>query len=886
MSDQNNNNSLYENSEYPSRQRRTADQHPRRRPRKKRGSTGNTILKVLGTLFLVGLCTGAVLCCFGAYYVQTVILPEVEVSMDDFQLGENSVMYYQDKETGRYVEMTTLLSSTSSVWVDLEEMPKYLPQAAVAIEDQRFYTHPGVDWKRTAKAVLDMFLGNDISGGSTITQQLIKNMTDYNETTVKRKVTEIFRAIRFTQNNSKDDTLEMYLNIIPLGAGCEGVGSASLKYFGKPVSELTLAECASLVGITNNPSKYGPYSFAKSKTSTGEVWDARQWNKYRQEVILGEMLKQGMISQEEHDEAVAQELVFVRAEGEEAETEIYNWYEETVISDVRADLKEKYGFSDSRLDQIMARGGLRIYTCMDPEIQAIAEAVYEDRANLNYTSKSGQQMQSSITIIDNETGDVAAIVGRFGEKTENRGMNYANAAKRQPGSSIKPLTVYAPALEMGKLSPISVLDDYPYDTRTGSAWPLNSGGNRYRGLTTLKDGLMRSANTIAVRVVADYVTPQESFSFGKDKFKLDLVDAVQSGDQIMSDIDISPMAMGGLTAGVSSRTMAQAYATFPSAGVYTYSRTYTRVTQLVDGEEVVLLENEPEKEQVLKESTAYYMNTMLQRVISGSGAGGDGHTGGEAALSGMRAAGKTGTTSDNFDRWFVGYTPYYTAAVWTGYEQNEKMKTGSANPAAVLWKKVMSQVHEGLENKKFPEVSGLKQVTYCLDSGLLAGEYCALDPRGSRVATDYIFPEDYPDGRTCTVHTAESVVKVCVDSPILNEDGTETGLYHIAGPYCPEESLREVCYPNYEREKVGSAVAQDEMYRFDVVEAQGTCTVHTEAPVVQPDPSDPNFPWDPSQPVDPNDPGSGSQTDPSGSGSGSGSDSPPPSQDIPQDQWP
>ena len=183
VSDQNNNNSLYENSEYPSRQRRTADQHPRRRPRKKRGSRGRTILKVLGTLFLVGLCTGAVLCCFGAYYVQTVILPEVEVSMDDFQLGENSIMYYQDKETGRYVEMTTLLSSTSSVWVDLEEMPEYLPQAAVAIEDQRFYTHPGVDWKRTAKAVLDMFLGNDISGGSTITQQLIKNMTDYNETT-------------------------------------------------------------------------------------------------------------------------------------------------------------------------------------------------------------------------------------------------------------------------------------------------------------------------------------------------------------------------------------------------------------------------------------------------------------------------------------------------------------------------------------------------------------------------------------------------------------------------------------------------------------------------------------------------------------------------------
>ena len=312
----------------------------------------------------------------------------------------------------------------------------------------------------------------------------------------------------------------------------------------------------------------------------------------------------------------------------------------------------------------------------------------------------------------------------------------------------------------------------------------------------MRSGLARSVNTIAVRILADLVKPENSFHFVEDKYHIDLVDALEVNGKISSDIDVSPLALGGLTNGVSTRDMAEAYATFPSNGIYSYSRTYTKV---LDSNGEVLLDNQPETHTVLKESTAWYMNTMLQRVISGSGVSGDGHTGYEAALSGMRAAGKTGTTSDNFDRWFVGYTPYYTAAVWTGYEQNEKMKTGSANPAAVLWKKVMSQVHEGLENKKFPEVSGLKQVTYCLDSGLLAGEYCALDPRGSRVATDYIFPEDYPDGRTCTVHTAESVVKVCVDSPILNEDGTETGLYHIAGPYCPEESLREVCYPNYER---------------------------------------------------------------------------------------
>ena len=213
------------------------------------------VWKVLGTLLLVGLCTGALLCCFAAVYINKVIVPIADLSMDDFSYGENSVMYYQDKTTGEYVEMTTLLNTTSSIWVDLEDMPQDLIDAAVAIEDRRFWTHNGVDWGRTVKAVFSMFTGGDIQGGSTITQQLIKNQTGYNETTVKRKITEIVRAIRFTQNNSKEDTIERYLNIIPLGSGCEGVGSAALEYFGKPVSELTLAECASLISITNNPSK-------------------------------------------------------------------------------------------------------------------------------------------------------------------------------------------------------------------------------------------------------------------------------------------------------------------------------------------------------------------------------------------------------------------------------------------------------------------------------------------------------------------------------------------------------------------------------------------------------------------------------------------------------
>ena len=844
MSDQNN--SLYENSEYPSR-RHAPGQEPRsRRPRKKpRRDAAGTVFKVLGTLLLVGLCTGAILCCFAAVYIKTVIVPQADLNLEDFILGENSVMYYQNKDTGEYEEMVTLLSTTSSIWVDYEDMPQDLINAAVAIEDQRFWTHSGVDWKRTAKAVLSMFTGGDIEGGSTITQQLIKNLTDYNETTVKRKIIEIVRALRFTQNYSKTDTITYYLNIIPLGSGCEGVGSASYEYFGKPVSELSLAECASLIAITNNPSKYGPYSSAMIATeSTGELWDARQWNKWRQENVLGKMLELGMITQEEYDQAVAEELVFVKEENEQDDSTIYSWYEETVISDVRDDLVEQLGWSESVANQMLARGGLRIYTCMDPEIQAIAEEIYTNRDNLNYTSRDGQLMQSSITIIDNSTGDVVAIVGQFGEKNKNLLNNFANSAKRQPGSSIKPLSVYSPALEMGLISPITVLDDYPYDDRNTTGWPVNSGAARYKGLTNVRTGLKNSVNTIAVRILADYVTPQESFQFVEERYNIDLVDAVEVNGQVKSDIDVAPMSMGGLTSGVCTRDMAEAYATFPNNGVYTESRTYTKVTQLVDGQEVVLLENEPKRETVIKASTAYYMNSMLQAVLdSGTAAGHD--------LPNMRAAGKTGTTSENYDRWFVGYTPYYTAAVWTGYEHNAKMS--GANRALELWEKVMTKVHAGLENKKFPEPSGLKPVSYCLDSGLLATDYCKLDPRGSRVATDNVFQEDFPEGLYCTAHTKESLVKVCKDCPILDADGKETGLYHLAGQYCPEESIVEMCLPDYQREPVGTAVAQDEMYRKATVEAYGPCTVHTEPAVADPwFPIDPWDPWGSEEPDDSN----------------------------------
>ena len=838
--------SIYENTQYPPREHQ---ERPRRRRR--RSSPAAAVLKVLGTLLLVGLVTGAFLCCFGAVYIKTVIIPVAqEFTMNDFDVGENSVMFYQDQSTGEYKELVTLLNTTSSIWVDSDEIPKYLKEAAVAVEDKRFYTHPGVDWVRTGKAVLCMFTGQDIQGGSTITQQLIKNLTGYNETTVKRKVVEIFRALEFTKKYSKDYTLEWYLNIIPMGGKYKGVGSASYYYFGKPVSELSLAECASLISITNNPSMYSPYSTARFEDpDTGEILTARDKNKQRQELVLWLMKDQGKISQEEYDQAVAEELNFVRGEGETQETDIYSWYEEQVITDVKNDLMEKYNYSEDVADRMLARGGLRIYTCVDLDVQRAAERIYENRDNLNYTSSNGQLMQSAITIIDNSTGDIAAIVGRVGEKTGNRWKNLATDAYRQPGSSLKPLSVYSPGLEMGVISPITVVDDYPYQVLNGSPWPINSGSARYKGLTTVRQGLAQSVNTVALRVLADRVTVDASFDFVQSRYHIDLVQAQQSGDTVQSDMSLAPLSMGGLTKGVTTRQMATAFAAFPSGGIYRTSRTYTKVTHIVNDVEEVLLDNASTQEQAVKPTTAYYMNSMLSGVVSSAG------TAGSARFSSsMDIAGKTGTTSSAYDRWFVGYTPYYTAAVWTGYEYNARMS--GPNRAIAMWKLVMEQVHKDLSAKKFAEPDGLTTVTVCKDSGLLATSYCEMDPRGSRAFTDRVFREDAPT-EFCTCHTQESVVTVCKADPILNEDGSETGLWHLAGEFCPEDQLHQICLVQFDRTPVGDAVAADNAYLYSNAESLGVCTVHTAPPEPEPelppvvDPFDPStwFPsTDPTQP--------------------------------------
>lgn len=839
-------------------------------PRRRRKSTGRHVAgmigKVLGTLLLIGICTGAIMACYAVVYVQTIIMPQAEgviSALSLYDVNQSSTMYYTDKTTGELVEMLTLSGGEDRVWVSYDEIPQNLINATVAIEDQRFWTHSGVDWKRTAYGVFSMFTGKDIQGGSTITQQLIKNRTQYDEVTVKRKILEIFTALEYEKTHSKEEILEWYLNYIYLGERCYGVYAASLNYYGKELQDLTLAECASLISITNNPSLYNPYRNPDA-------------NLYRRNLVLDQMEKQGKISEAVRDAAKAEPLNLKRETGTSREQEIFTWYEDQVINDVISDLVKELGISQDAATDLIYRGGLRIETCYDPDVQAYVDTVYKDRSVLELDSKTGQEIQSAITVIDNRTGNVVALAGGIGEKEGSRIFNRATDTIRPPGSSIKPLAVYAPALDMGLLTPATVFDDTPIDLN-GSAWPKNSYGY-YKGLTTVYEALEDSVNTIAVKVLRDLVTPNLSYQFLEERFGITSLESGRTvNGEVKTDNALAPLALGGLTDGVSTYEMAAAYATFANNGMYKDPRTYLKVTAVdTNGKETVLLENTSSSEAVLKESTVYYINTMLQNVIKSG-------TGHDANFSGMTIAGKTGTTTSNNDKWFVGYSPYYTAAVWVGYDQQERIPSNSYL-AARLWKQVMEPLHGNLENTGFKTPDNLVNQTICLDSGMIATDACALDPRGKRTATMSFVSGDQPK-EYCTVHVS---VKVCKESsPILKYDGTESGVYHIAGEFCPEESVITVGLLDYQRIRVNESVtARDDAYLKSTLEAlenSGLCDVHTEAerepePFDPGDPStwptdDPNFdPFDPTtwpdydpgtEPgVDPDDPGTEPTDDP------------------------
>ena len=630
------------------------------------------VAKIVVTVLLVILTTTLLLACVFAFYVKTCLTEDIDVSLSDYQLSESSIIYCETS-AGEYKELATLHGSENRIWVDLEDIPDYLVKALVAIEDHRFYEHKGVDWYRTVGAMFTMLTGGDDSfGGSTITQQLIKNLTGNKEVTVQRKLIEIFQALEFEKKYDKDEIIEWYLNAVYFGEGCDGIYTAAQKYFGKGPSQLTLAESASIVGIVNLPTYYSPFYSEEN-------------NKERQETVLRRMYELGYISYDEYEEAKNEQLVFTRSDNEVADQEIYSYYVEAVIKDVTEDLMEQKGISQDTARQLLYNGGYRVYSCLDPYIQECVDNVYLDVENFPKPYRANdQQLQSAMVIMDPYTGEVVAMSGGVGEKTGNLVLNRATDALRAPGSSFKPLAVYAPAIELGLITPSTLVNDAPREEveMSQNQWYPNNSDFKYRGIIDIATGVRLSLNTVAAQVL-DKLGLDASTNFLKNKLGITSL--------VPDDYNYASLALGELTNGISVLEMAQAYCTFDNSGIFTEARTYSRVTDAAGN---IVLDNQPKTHVAMKSSTATNITSLL---FSAANYG----TGSESIFSGQAIAGKTGTSSYNWNRWFAGYTPYYVGVVWTGFDQPEQMYV-YGNPAAQVWRRVMQQVHAGLEYKSFP----------------------------------------------------------------------------------------------------------------------------------------------------------------------------------------
>ena len=772
--------------------------------RKKRGVL-RKILFWVGTLILVGILTVAMFVGIFMTYVDKSLKGHVEVDIDAYDPSVSSELYYRDPDTGEEVMYQTLfLNAENRIWVTLDKIPKNLQNAAIAIEDKRFETHHGVDWKRTVGAIGYTLMGKSVQGGSSITQQMIKNATGDNQNTVKRKVVEIYRALAFETTHSKDEVMEQYLNRIYMGESCYGVKTAAKMYFNKDVSELDLAECASLIAITNNPSMYDPLI---------SDW-TREKNRNRQTDVLDAMLDQEKISEAQYNAAMNEEIVFSDGytcfgnyvdpdpgeSGESGEGEVVraqnSYFTDQVINDVIAAFQEKYGY-DYLTAENKVFGGCKIYTTQNINIQHMVEEIFETTSYLDCLDSEGEPLQAAITLMDPYTGEVIALVGGTGVKTINRGWNWATDT-RQCGSAIKPISTYAPALDDGTITAASSIDDYPIMELNGYAYPQNSHSG-FLGLTTVYRAITESLNTCAARVNMKYGT-YSSYNFMVDKLGFTTLTEDDAGK-------VGAMALGGFQYGVNTREMCAAYCIFVNDGLYTKPYTFYRVE---DADGNVLLENGTESSVAIKESTAYLMREFLRSVIT------DG-TGYEAAFSGMSQAGKTGTTNDERDRYFVGFTPYYCAAVWTGYRSNEEIWIGG-NPAANLWRQVMSKIHADLSDPGFHSATGVTTVTVCADSGMLATDACTHDLRGNRCRTVTVAADNAPTQR-CTMH---KTVKWCKDGK------------HLATELCPEESVIEVSVLDYDREIIKGIKASDHKYLLKVLSADKIdgkdnkeCPVHT-----------------------------------------------------------
>ena len=770
--------------------------------------TGSKLIKKL-LLFVVYLLLIAVVgaagigcsLAFGIFKGVIDTSPSIE-NVDVTPTGFSTFVY--DNEGNQIAKLISQDSNRIPVTMDM--IPENLAHAFVAIEDERFYEHNGIDIKGIIRAAY-VGISNGFhftEGASTITQQLLKNnvFTDWVTEdsfadSMKRKIQEQYLAIELTKTMSKDDVLLNYMNTINLGQNTLGVQAASMRYFNKSVSTLTLSECAVIAGITQNPSKYNPISHPEA-------------NAERREKVLGNMLEQGYITQAEYDEAMADDVYSrIQIVNDEVDESLVNsYFVDALTDDVLADLQAA-GYTEQQAYTLLYSGGLQIYSTQDPDIQAICDEEFSNEENYpgdcrwllsyaltikksngdfeNYSSEMLRQYfrenssssydllydsqdeayadietykasllaegdevydesvsltaqpQVSITIEEQSTGYIVAMVGGRGTKEASRTLNRATDTKRQPGSCFKIVAGYAPGLDSGLITLATAINDAPFNYANGR--PVGNWYSGYRGISNARQGIIDSMNILAVKVIT-YITPQLAYEYLQNFGFTTIVDreekTVNGETQIYSDIQQS-LVLGGLTYGVTNEELNASYATIANGGVYIKPKLYTKI---LDHDGNVILDNtEPESRRVLKETTAFLLTSAMQDVVTSG-------TGTLANFGTTAIAGKTGTTSDYNDVWFTGYTNYYTACVWEGYDDNTKLRTGDErNIAKKLWRKVMGRIHEDLPSASFSAPSGIVTATVCSQSGKLPIEGLC----DGCLKTEY-FAEGTVPTETCDVH--------------------------------------------------------------------------------------------------------------------------------------
>lgn len=734
------------------------------------------VLNVFLTILLVGVITGAVVGVAFLVYVKNYIDPEYH-GLDNLKFDSSlSTSIYYINEEGKEVELEDdrLYGSENRLWAEFDDIPKKLRDAYIAIEDQRFLEHDGIDIKRTASAIYNFFIptSSNYGGGSTITQQLIKNVSGENDVTIQRKVQEIFRAVNIEERFTKYEILEMYLNTINLSQNTHGVRAAAETYFGKELSELTLVECAALAAIAKSPVLYDPIINPKN-------------NLERRNLVLKLMIEQGKISQEDFSEAYDAPILLNRDSDTVYTEKIHSYYIDAVLEDAMEAIMEEKELDRTTASRMLYSGGLQIVTCLNPDIQSALEEVFTDDSY--WPKASGIKGQAAMTVIDTHTGDLIGIVGGRGEKRISRGFNRATQSKRQCGSAIKPLSVYALAIDMGLYTYAGPVDDVPtvYSEDTKRYWPRNAHGY-FSGRVCLNYAIQRSLNTVAVSTVQkigidrvfEHLTQKMGFTTIKEKF-------VYNDGKVYSDKGLSPLALGSFTEGVTVREMTQAYNVIASGGIFRKARTFTEIR---DNKGNIYINNirddKSEQDVVFDEASTYIMTSLLTHVIDGR-YGTATRVNFHNSFKGLEVAAKTGSTNDNKDNYFCGYTPDYVACCWYGYDNNKEILT-KPNPAMTLWNHVMKIIYTDLEEKdaeytkKFPvPASIVKGVEYCAVSGKKPTDACNNDKFtdvGGPVFSDGVFTKSTVPTEYCDMH-----VNVKWD--------TVTKAICVEGCDCPESNL-------------------------------------------------------------------------------------------------